>query len=348
MSYLLLSLLIAFLYTHALIYLSYAYAKRHLMQAPHSRGTHTRTIPRGVGLAVVIVCLITLMALYLTPAHFPKGLALSLLIGGFLIAGIGFVDDHRSVDPVIRLGVQAIAVGVVLYQIGGFPDLYLFNHAFDWGWAGSFIAFIGMLWFINLYNFTDGIDGLAGMQTLFVSLNLAAMTFLLSILSISWLMLILATAISAFLFWNWQPAKVFMGDVCSGFLGFLFAGLMAYTARDNMVPILCWFILLAMPIVDMSYTLVVRLLKGYSYKQAHCTHAFQHAVLRYGSHQAVVLRGLMVNLFWLAPFAWAAFLWPQYDVWFFCLAVPPIFYIVIKLGAGQENDFSKTSLKSSS
>lgn len=341
MNYLLLSLLIVFIYTHALIYLSNAYAKRHLLQAPHFRGTHTRTIPRGVGLAVVLVCLIALSALWLSDANFPKGLALALMVGGLLIGGIGFVDDHEHVAPMIRLWVQTVGVGLVLYSIGGFPKLYLLNYGFNVGWFGHIFAFLGMLWLINLYNFVDGIDGQAGMETVFIAGNLAMMAYLLNFLSLSWLMLVLVSSMSAFLCWNWQPAKVFMGDVCSCFLGFLFAALMAYTAHDNTVPLISWLILLALPIIDMSYTLIVRLKNGYSYQETHCMHAFQHAVGRYGSHQAVVLRGLAVNLFWLAPLAWAAFLFPQYDLWFFLIAVPPIFYIVIKLGAGQENKFFK-------
>jgi Fuc2NAc and GlcNAc transferase len=344
MIYLLFTLILVFLYTHALIYLSYAYAKRHLMQAPHFRGTHTRTIPRGVGLAVVIVCLITIVTLFIAPGFFPKPFALGLLLGGVFIAGIGFIDDHQHVQPMIRLWIQSFGVIAVLYLIGGFPELYLFNHAFYVGWFGHILAFLGMLWLINLYNFIDGIDGQAGTQTVFLAINLALMAYFIDFYSLGWLMVILAASMSAFLCWNWQPAKVFMGDVCSCFLGFLFASLMALTARDNTIPLLCWLILLALPIVDMSYTLVVRLIKGYSYHEAHCSHAFQHAVARYGSHQAVVLRGLAINLFWLAPFAWIAFLQPQYDVYCFILAVAPIFYIVIKLKAGQSNDFEKFHL----
>lgn len=344
MIHLLLTLVLTFLYTHALIYLSDAYARRHLMQAPHAHGTHTQAIPRGVGLSVVIVCLITLISLLFTHVNFPASLALVLIIGGLILAAVGFWDDHGHISPLIRLLVQAVVVLFTLYQIGGFPILYLFNQPIVVGLAGNVFAALGMIWFINLYNFTDGIDGQAGCQTIFVSINLAAMAYLLGFLSLSWLMLVLSASMAAFLFWNWQPAKVFMGDVCSCFLGFLFAGLMAYTARDQMIPLLTWLILFALPITDMTYTLIVRLLKGYSYHQTHCTHAFQQAVGRFGSHQAVVLGGLAIHLFWLAPFAWASFLWPQADVWFFLIAIAPVFYLVVKLGAGKENNFSNFNL----
>ncbi len=341
MGFLLLSLLIVFIYTRALIYLSNAYAKRHLMQAPHLRGTHTQSIPRGVGLAVVIVCLITLSAFGVEHVYFQQNFAFALVLGGALIAFIGFLDDHQHVSPHIRLLVQALGVGLVLYQMGGFPEIYILNQVFYVGWIGHLFAFLGMIWLVNLYNFIDGIDGYVGMETVFISLNIALMVYVLDLFSLTWFMLVLAVSMLAFLCWNWQPAKVFMGDVCSGFLGFLFASLMAYTARDYTVSLITWFILLAIPIIDASYTLVVRLLKGHSYGESHNCHAYHHAVVRYGSHQAVVFRGLAINLFWLAPFAWAAFIWPEYDVYLFAVAVAPIFYIVSKLGAGQDNDFSK-------
>lgn len=341
MGFLLLSLIIVFIYTHALIYLSYSYAKRNLMQSPHFRGTHTNAIPRGVGLSVVIVCLISLTALGLNNAYFPTSFAVGLVIGGILIATIGFMDDHQHVASIIRLCVQSLSVGFILFLMGGFPDLYFLGYVFHVGWIGHIVAFIGMLWFVNLYNFIDGIDGQAGTETIFICLNLGSMAYLLGFISLTWLMLVVATSMLAFLCWNWQPAKVFMGDVCSAFLGFLFASLMAFTARDNTIPILCWLILLSLPIIDMTYTLVLRLLKGYSYNEAHNWHAYQHAVVRYGSHQAVVLRGLAINIFWLAPLAWAAFILPQFDLYLFVIAIAPIFYVVIKLGAGTENDFSK-------
>lgn len=339
--FLLLSLLVVFMYAHALIYLSRDYASCHLMQTPHVRGTHTRSVPAGVGLSLVIICLIILIVFWFHPTYFPRNLSMALIISGTLIAGISFLDDHQHVAPNIRLGIQALSVGFALYEIGGFPEFYVLNHVFYLGWFGHIFAFVGMLWLVNLYNFYDGIDGQVGTQTVFVSINLAAMIYLLGFLSLSWFLLVLATSMLAFLCWNWQPAKIFMGDVCSCFLGFIFAALMAYTARDNTIPLLSWLILLALPIIDMSYSLIVRLLKGYSYHESHCSQAYHHAVVRYGSHQAVVLRGLAINLFWLAPFAWATFIWPEYDLWFFLVAITPIFYWVIKLGAGQENDFSK-------
>ncbi|MFA6037592.1 MAG: hypothetical protein WC748_05710 [Legionellales bacterium] len=341
MIYLLLTFVFTFIYTYVMVYLSNNYAKRYLMQAPHLRGTHTRSIPRGVGVAIVILCLIAICALSFGDVYFSNAFAHGLLLGGLLVAGIGFVDDHQHVDPKIRLVIQALAVGIVLYQIGGFPEFYILNHVFYLGWLGHILAFFGMIWLINLYNFIDGLDGQAGTETVFVSLNLVAMTYLLGFLSLSWLLFVLASSMVAFLCWNWQPAKVFMGDVCSGFLGFFFAALMAYTARDNMIPLISWLILLALPIADMSYTLIVRLLKGHAYDETHCTFAYHHAMVRLGSHQAVVLRTLMLNILWLAPFAWAAFLWPEYDLWFFLVAISLVFYIVIKLGAGKENDISK-------
>lgn len=341
MIYLILSLVFVFIYTHALIYLSKRYAEQHLMQAPHLRGTHTRTIPRGVGLSVVITCLIALAALAFNQAYFPTPVAIAIIVGGTLVGLIGFLDDHSHIAPSIRLLVQSLSVGIVLYQIGGFPEIYILDQMIYLGWFGHILAFLGMVWLLNLYNFNDGIDGYVAMETVFISLTLAVMVYLLGFLSLTWFLLVLAVSMSAFLCWNWQPAKVFMGDVCSGFLGFLWASLMAYTAKDNWVPIITWFILLAIPIIDATVTLIVRLAKGYSYGESHNSHAYHHAVVRYGSHQAVVLRALAINLFWLLPLATASFLWPQYDLYFFVVAVAPIFYIVIKLGAGQDNDFSK-------
>ncbi|MCK4783131.1 MAG: hypothetical protein KAV87_05220, partial [Desulfobacteraceae bacterium] len=217
--------LAAFGLTMAAIY----YAKRHgLMDFPGERSSHTETTPRGGGISVVIVTIVgggILAWLGDLDWSLFQGLILSLL----LVTGIGYLDDHKHVPPIIRFIVHLFAAGLVIYYLNGFPFTPIFGMEFDLGLAGYALGILLLAWFLNLYNFMDGTDGIAACEAIFISIGMIILIFLADAEdsahnqisnSLMSLYLLVAAGSFGFLLFNFPPAKIFMGDVGSGFLGF--------------------------------------------------------------------------------------------------------------------------------
>src|SRR5690606_7293985 len=135
----------------------------------------------------------------------------------------------------------------------------------------------GIVWMINLYNFMDGIDGIAATETVMVC-ALAGILLLASGASIiAWTAWALAAACLGFLRWNWAPAQIFMGDVGSGFLGYCIAMLAIVSSREGSFPLWVWLILLGAFVVDAGVTLLRRMKQRLKWYEAHHSHAYQHA-----------------------------------------------------------------------
>ena len=142
------------------------YAQRaNLLDIPNQRSSHQVATPRGGGLSIVIVFLGAVIWLYVF-ADLPTGAFSSLLVGGFLVAGIGFADDHGHVPAKWRFLVQIIAATFAVAMLGGLPEIQLGNKLLDLGLIGDAVAVVFTVWLINLYNFMDGIDGIAAVEAL--------------------------------------------------------------------------------------------------------------------------------------------------------------------------------------
>ena len=219
------------------------------------------------------------------------------------MAAVGFLDDHFRVSAWLRLLIHFAAAGWALWQLNGMGPLHLGWIIWDWGWVGQLVALVGLVWMINLYNFMDGIDGIAGLEALCAS-GLGGLLLAWSGLGgLAEAALVLAGASAGFLVWNWPPAKIFMGDVGSGFLGFVFGVLAISSAKERPWLLWPWLILLSVFIVDSTLTLMRRLITGARWYEAHCSHAYQHAARRWGSHSKVTLTIAAVNVVWLFPLA---------------------------------------------
>jgi Fuc2NAc and GlcNAc transferase len=172
------------------------------------------------------------------------------------------------------------------------------------GFLGYGIASIYIVWLINLTNFMDGIDGLAGVETVTVCLGGGLLWWMVKPgFGESLTPLLLASAMAGFLVWNWPPARIFMGDAGSGFLGLMFAGFSLAAARMAPPLLWSWLILLGVFVVDATATLISRLARREKFYQAHRTHAYQHAAQRCGAHRPVILVIAAINLGWLLPLA---------------------------------------------
>lgn len=251
-----------------------AYARRNdLYDHPGERRSHGLPTPRGGGIGIVIASLLAL----LLASNIKAPAAGWLLVAGglLLVAAIGWWDDHRPMSPWPRLFVHAIAAACLAWAM----------HVQGAGVAAVAATFVLTVVLVNAWNFMDGIDGLAASQALLCALGLAA------VLSGGWRVLALAVAGASlgFLLFNFPKAKVFMGDVGSGALGYLMAALVAAGWVSS--PVEAWPLLLLPPLAmlaDTGLTLLWRIRRGERWWQAHVQHVFQRWSRRRG-HVRVTL-----------------------------------------------------------
>ncbi len=276
---------------------------RSLIDIPNKRSSHKNPTPRGGGVSIVLVFLFVLPFLNLL-VELPDNSLWALLGSGAWVALVGFFDDHGHVPARWRLLVHFCASAWALIWLGGLPPVSLFGEVLDFGWLGDILAVVYLVWLLNLYNFMDGIDGLAGIEAVTVCIG-GALLYLFYIDDIEgWALplLLMATAIG-FLIWNFPPARIFMGDAGSGFVGLVLGVLSIQAGWVSADLLWAWVILMGVFVVDATVTLLHRVLRGEKFYEAHCSHAYQHAARRYHSHISVTLVVAGINLFWLVPMA---------------------------------------------
>lgn len=310
----------------------YALAKS-LMDIPNERSSHSTPTPRGGGVAIVVTFVLALPIL----AGFDllSFAALYGLLGsGLLVAVIGFVDDHGHIAARWRLFWHFIAAAWALFWLNGLPPMSLFDTVLDLGWFGNVLALVYLVWMLNLYNFMDGIDGLASAEAISVCLGMCLVYWLNGTVELIWAPLILAAVVAGFLCWNFPPARVFMGDAGSGFLGFLLGGLALQAAW--MVPEMfwSWMILLGVFIVDATWTLFRRFARGDKVSQAHRSHAYQYASRRFASHKVVTYGVIAINVAWLTPLAIVVAKGGMHGIEGVLLAYLPLFILSYVFDAG--------------
>ncbi|KAA8742502.1 glycosyltransferase family 4 protein [Pseudomonas koreensis] len=283
----------------------YALAKR-LIDIPNDRSSHKEPTPRGGGVAIVasfLLALPLLGSIGLMNAETLYGVFGSALI----IAAIGFADDHGHIAARWRLLGHFIASAWVLYWTRGLSPILLFNVTFDVGWLGDILALVYLVWMLNLYNFMDGIDGLASIEAISVCVGMCLIYWITGFNGLMWGPLLLTGAVVGFLFWNFPPAGIFMGDAGSGFLGIVLGAFSLNAAWTAPELLWSWLILLGVFIVDATWTLVTRFFNGNKIYEAHRSHAYQKASRSFNSHKTVSLAVLSINLVWLLPIAmWVA------------------------------------------
>lgn len=282
-------------------------SSRSVLDRPTERSAHRIPTPRGGGLAVA-ASVFAGLGVAVALGRVDDSLALALVGGGGAVAVAGWIDDRRGLAPSSRLMVHVAAATFAVVVLGGLPRAGLWGGV-DLGWAGSIVAILGVVWSINLYNFMDGLDGLAATEALQVGAAGAILCFGAGDGSGGAAAAIIAGAAAGFLPWNWAPARIFLGDVGSGLLGFLFGVLALGTERAGGVPIGAWVILLAVFGFDATVTLVRRVLRGARWDTPHRCHAYQRLAGAGWSHPAVVGAIATFNL-WLAGLAAVAVRWP--------------------------------------
>ena len=289
--------------------LAIKYARaRDMIDRPNERSSHVRPTPRGGGIAIVstfVAGTTVLMMLGVIPLR--VGVA---LLGGILVAGIGWMDDTRGISVRNRVIVHLAAASWGMWWLGGLDSLW-FMEQVNLGVAGSVLAVIGIVWCINLYNFMDGIDGLAAGQAVTVALFATIFLLLNGDRGLASLTALLAGASLGFLVWNWSPARIFMGDVGSGFLGYVFAILALAGEKDQVLPLVFWVVLSGAFVFDATLTLVRRMYWRDPVWNAHRLHAYQRMVGLVSGHAQVTRRVLLLNA-GLAALVYLALLYPKW------------------------------------
>lgn len=276
---------------------------RALLDVPNARSSHTVPTPRGGGIAIAGVVLGGALLLALVGA-LPGRVATALVGGGALVAWIGWRDDRRHVPAPLRAAAHAAAALWAVAWLGGLPTISLGAATVPLGGAGWAVAVVGVVWCVNLYNFMDGIDGIAGTEALTTAGAMGAVLLAAGHGALGTVALLVAGAAAGFLYWNWAPARIFMGDAGSGFLGYVLAVLALAAENAGAVPAIALLTaLLAVFVVDATLTLLRRMARGERWSQAHRSHAYQRAVQSGLSHTQVTLTVLAANVLF-AVLAW--------------------------------------------
>ena len=306
-----------------------------MLDVPNERSSHDLPTPRGGGVAIVLTTTLGIIGLTWTATLTPE-MSMALLGGGTLIGIIGFLDDRKRLSARLRLTVHFIAALWGIAWLGGLPPVHLTSHAIWSGWTGYVLGALGIVWTLNLFNFMDGIDGLAACEATFVSWSGALLAVVSGAsVAVPALALVFGAACCGFLLWNWPPARIFMGDAGSGYLGYVIAILAIAASGDSSVALVAWLILGGVFFVDATVTLARRILRGERAYEAHRTHAYQWLARRWASHRRVTAIVIAVNMLWLFPCALLATIHEDLAWWILLLALAPLVVAAVAAGAGR-------------
>lgn len=299
-----------------------------VIDVPNHRSAHAEPTPTGVGIVFVLV--FGLGALALLYGEVINIEVLIILIAPVVVALLGFLDDINHVGWQVRATFHFMAAGWCIYLFG-FPTLIIFGAQLDPGLAGVVLGVLSLVWLLNLYNFMDGIDGLAAAEILFV----VVAALLIGQSGDRWFhpLLLLIVVAAAFLIFNWPKATVFMGDAGSGFLGLLLG---IFILDSGIVSLWTWLILSAYFLTDACLTITIRLVRGEKIWLAHSQHAYQHLSRRIGADRTLYAI-LLVNVIWLMPVAALSEAFSEFGLILLSLASIPLLVVEFLLGAGQEN-----------
>lgn len=271
-----------------LTYLIRHFALRHkILDIPNERSSHLIPTPRGGGLAIVIAWYSGITILFFL--DYIKSDLYIALISGLLLAVISLIDDLFTLKPSIRFLTQMVTAIIAFIFLHGIDPVIISGLPIKSVYILYPVSIIGLVWFINLFNFLDGIDGYASLEALAISLAVFVFTH-------GQINLILIASVLGFLIWNWPKAKIFMGDIGSTQLGFILIVLGIYFHNTTDFTILQWIMLSSLFWFDATLTLFRRWRNKEKLTQAHRKHAYQRVVQSGFSHQRTIILSVFINL----------------------------------------------------
>ncbi|CUJ38203.1 MraY family glycosyltransferase [Achromobacter xylosoxidans] len=305
---------------------------RNILDQPNHRSSHTRPTPRGGGIGIVAACMVGIAGAVVL-GFLPIRVAAALACG-LPIAVVGYIDDRRSLSARSRLLVQIASAAAALWLLSPLTTLTIFGLTLPVGLSIA-VYLIGIVWMTNLYNFMDGIDGIAAGQAIAIGLCWAVVAGLTQAVA----GIVFALAAAGFLVFNRPPAKVFMGDVGSAFCGFFIAVAALQMQQNTQENLILWLLPAAPFILDATVTLLVRMLRKQRPNEAHRSHAYQILSRKVGTHGPVSLCYFLIAIFWFGAFLWFGHnrenpIDPEI---LFSLAGLPFVIAGLVLGAGRSN-----------
>ncbi|RLA48588.1 MAG: glycosyl transferase [Gammaproteobacteria bacterium] len=319
--------LITLLLSAALCGLYLLLARRwQILDTPNERSSHQQPTPHGGGVPLLLAFVTGLLLAALWRGAWDGGF-ITLAVAALFLMSLGVIDDLRGLSVRLRFAVYGLLCLLVATTLLS-PVL---ADSIVRGGVLVVLATTAMLWSLNLYNFMDGIDGIAATQCVVACCSAALLSWGTGGgYSYALFCLILAASHLGFLLWNWPPARLFMGDAGSIPTGFLLAGLALLGAVQGQLNPLCWLVLLAVFVTDASWTLVWRIVSGQAFTRPHRLHAYQRLSRSRDSHLAVDVLLLALNALWLLPLAWAVQIWPNYGILLVILAYLPLLWGMAK------------------
>lgn len=277
--------------------------KSNRIAQPGERQSHQRATPTGGGLGLIFAIVMTTLGLQMF-FSLPGFWWQNMLPGILLLTIIGWRDDRISVSATVRLAVQLI---VSLWMIG-------------FGWSGFSIYDMGLLviavvaciWMMNLYNFMDGSNGMAGFQGVFAGLVMALLFQTGGQQAMALIALAVAAACAGFLPLNFPQARVFMGDVASVPLGFIFASFIIYGIAVDVLSLPVSILVMSVFIVDATLTLLTRVIRKEQWYTAHAQHVYQRLIAHGWSHWQVLVVYQTINVVLVLPAIMLVETYPQY------------------------------------
>lgn len=316
---------------------------RDALVLPSDRCSHTIPTPHGGGIAIGAIAIV-LGVLFSVLDWVPDSSMVAFICLGFVMLALGVWDDFGDISSKFRLFVHFLVVIIGMWSIPKLPVFSLFGVYVD-----SSVAFLlwpvlalAWVWLINLYNFMDGIDGLAAIQALLLFGGMALNFWYVGYEQWAWICVFLLGAVLGFTILNWPPAKIFMGDGGSGFLGFIIGFMMLLSAAITHVSMWSWIILLTLFVADATTTLLVRLFTVQNVFEAHKLHAYQKLASKLGGHLPVTL-GYGAGIFVVCvPASVLANVFPHFGLAIFLGLFLPLSLICYLLGAGRLSSTSNS------
>jgi len=280
--------ILLFIFSFILTYFIKNYAiKKSLVAEVNERSSHTTPTPHGGGVAIALTWFSGISYLYYID-NINNSFYFALMVG-IIISVVSYIDDLVELSPKVRLITQAMSALLGLYFLGGFSEMNFLYFSIENQIFTNVFAFLMIVWFINLYNFLDGIDGYAGSEAVFFGL---ASFFLFG----DNIFLVLVASTLGFLLWNWDKAKIFMGDVGSTLLGYNIAIFTIYYTNQESSNFLIWIILFGVFWFDATFTLWRRFKNKEELSKAHKKHAYQRLTQSGLSHSRVVVLAMFLNI----------------------------------------------------
>ncbi len=304
--------------------------RRSILAIPNARSSHSTPTPKlgGVSIALPVLAL----------CGYRIGddpLCWAVLGGGGLIVALGVIDDLHDLRPRVRLPIQCIAVALALVVVPIAVPLVIAPISIHPAWLVFGLDFLLLLWLVNLYNFMDGIDGLAAAQCIIYCGGALLVGHPAAFLTV--FLWVLLGAAAGFLCFNLAPARIFMGDAGSGLLGLLIGTTsLTLDARDQL-PLIASLILLTGFWFDATYTLCVRIGTGQRFAAAHRSHLYQKCARRFG-HGRTTTMFIAYAVVWLLPLAWCCVMTPEWGLALLAVAAVPLLLASIRMRAGRPDD----------